>query len=128
MRMGEGRRRVLTVVWGLLVCGVAAGSLLPASSPEIVAVSRLHVNDKVLHYVAYLVVSMLPVAVFPNAKAGMRAGLSMFVLSLVLEALQRFSPGRAVQAGDIVSNAAGVACGVLLGQRARLPADWFPLS
>ena len=34
---------------------------------------------------------------------------------LQLEAGQHFSPGRAVDLGDVVANGAGVSCGALLG-------------
>jgi VanZ family protein len=32
-----------------------------------------------------------------------------------MEAGQHFSPGRAVELGDVVANGAGVSCGALLG-------------
>ena len=39
----------------------------------------------------------------------------MFVLGAVLELGQHFSPGRAVELGDVLANGAGVSCGTLLG-------------
>jgi VanZ family protein len=39
----------------------------------------------------------------------------MFVLGVLLEAGQHFSPGRAVELGDVLANGAGVSCGALLG-------------
>ena len=39
----------------------------------------------------------------------------MFVLGILMEAGQHFSPGRAVELGDVVANGAGVSCGALLG-------------
>jgi len=38
----------------------------------------------------------------------------MFVLGVLLEAGQNFSPGRSVELGDVIVNGAGVGCGVLL--------------
>jgi VanZ family protein len=38
----------------------------------------------------------------------------MFVLGVLLEAGQHFSPGRVVELGDVIANGAGVSCGVLL--------------
>jgi VanZ family protein len=39
----------------------------------------------------------------------------MFVLGTLLELGQHFSPGRAVELGDVIANGAGVGCGTLLG-------------
>ena len=43
------------------------------------------------------------------------AGLSMFLLGILLEAGQHFSPGRTVELGDVIANGVGVICGALLG-------------
>ena len=43
------------------------------------------------------------------------AGLSMFLLGVLMEAGQHFSPGRSVELGDVIANGIGVSCGVLLG-------------
>src|ERR1039458_10592221 len=90
------------------------GSLLPAASPVMVAVGRLRINDKVQHFCAYLALSSLPVIGFRDGSRGIAAGLSMFVLGVLLEAGQHFSPGRVVELGDVIANGAGVSCGVLL--------------
>jgi VanZ family protein len=103
------------VLWAVLICCVVIGSLLPAASPVMVAVGRLHVKDKVMHFCAYLALSSLPVIGFRDRRRGIRAGLSMFLLGLLLEAGQHFSPGRAVELGDVLANGAGVGCGTLLG-------------
>ena len=47
-----GRTPILSL-WGVLICCVVVGSLLPAASPVMVAVGRLHISDKVLHFSAY---------------------------------------------------------------------------
>jgi VanZ family protein len=80
-----------------------------------VDIGRLHINDKVMHFCAYLALSLLPVIGFRDRRSGLRAGLSMFVLGILLEAGQYFSPGRAVELGDVIANGAGVSCGALLG-------------
>jgi len=101
--------------WAVLICCVVIGSLLPAASPAIVALGRLHLNDKVMHFCAYLALSLLPVAGFRDRRRGLMAGLSMFLLGVLMEAGQHFSPGRAVELGDVVANGVGVSCGALLG-------------
>ena len=98
----------LLAVWAVLICCVAVGSLLPAASPVMVAVGRLHINDKVQHFGAYLALSFLPVIGFRDRRKGLMAGLSMFLLGILMEAGQHFSPGRAVELGDVVANGVGV--------------------
>ena len=98
-----------------LICCVVIGSLSPAASPLMVDIGRLRINDKVMHFCAYLALSLLPVIGFQDRRRGLRAGLSMFLLGVLMEAGQHFSPGRAVELGDVIANGAGVSCGTLLG-------------
>ena len=112
------RRNIRTIIlafWAVLLCCVVVGELLPAASPVMVAVGRLHINDKVQHFCAYLALSLLPVIGFPDRRRGIVVGLSMFLLGVLLEGGQHFSPGRAVEFGDVIANGAGVSCGALLG-------------
>ena len=113
------QRTVILGFWAALICCVVAGSLLPATSPVMAAVGRLHVSDKVLHFCAYLALSSLPVIGFRDRRAGIAAGLAMFVLGVLLEAGQQFSPGRAAELGDVIADGAGVSCGVLLAPPIR---------
>ena len=125
------------VLWAVLICFVVVGSLSPAASWVMVAVGRLHINDKLQHFCAYLVLSALPIIGFRDRRRGLMAGLSMFVLGILLEGGQHFSPGRAVELVDVLvelfrhaalnldapvvpavvaaANGAGVGCGALLG-------------
>jgi VanZ family protein len=80
-----------------------------------VAIGRLHIWDKLQHFGAYLALSFLPVIGFRDRRRGIIAGLSMFLLGTFLEGGQHFSPGRAVELGDVLANGAGVSCGTLLG-------------
>ena len=116
----QNKRTVILVLWALLICCVVVGSLLPAASPVMVAVGRLHISDKVLHFCAYAALSLLPVIGFRDRRRGLIAGFSMFVLGLLLEDGQHFSPGRAVEVGDVIANGAGVSCGVLLAPPIRM--------
>ena len=84
----QNKRTVVMVLWAVLICCVVVGSLLPAASPVMVAVGRLHVSDKVLHFSAYLMLSLLPVIGFRDRRRGLIAGLSMFVLGVLLDAGQ----------------------------------------
>jgi VanZ family protein len=80
-----------------------------------VAIGHLHVWDKLQHFGAYLALSLLPVIGFRDRRRGLVAGLSMFLLGTLMEAGQHFSPGHAVELGDVLANGAGVSCGTLLG-------------
>ena len=111
----ETWRALILVLWAVLLGCVIIGSLLPAASPVMVDIGRLHVNDKVMHFCAYLALSFLPVIGFRDRRRGIVVGLSMFVLGILMEAGQHFSPGRAVELGDVLANGAGVSCGALLG-------------
>ena len=44
----------------------------------------------------------------------------MFLLGILMEAGQHYSPGRAVEFGDVIANGAGVSCGVLLAPPIRM--------
>jgi hypothetical protein len=102
---GRTRRALILSLWAVLICCVVIGSLLPAASPVMVDIGRLHVNDKVMHFGAYLALSFLPVIGFRDRRRGIVAGLSMFVLGVLLEGGQHFSPGRAVELGDMLPTA-----------------------
>ena len=112
---GHTRRTLIPSLWGVLICCVVIGSLLPAASPVMIAIGRLHIWDKLQHFGAYLALSILPVIGFRDKRRGLMAGLSMFLLGVLMEAGQHFSPGRSVELGDVLANGAGVSCGALLG-------------
>jgi VanZ family protein len=109
------RRRLILALWVVLILCVIVGELLPAASPVMVDIGRLHVSDKVLHFCAYLALSSLPVIGFRDRRRGILAAVTMFLLGILLEGGQHFSPGRAVEFGDVLANGAGVSCGTLLG-------------
>jgi hypothetical protein len=111
----ETWRTVILSLWAVLICCVVVGSLLPAASPVMIAIGRLHVWDKLQHFGAYLALSFLPVIGFRDRRKGLMAGLSMFLLGVLMEAGQHFSPGRSPELGDVLANGAGVSCGALLG-------------
>ena len=115
----ETRRALILAFWAVLICCVVIGSLSPAASPVMVDIGRLHINDKVLHFCAYLALSLLPVIGFRDRRRGLMVGLSMFLLGILMEAGQHFSPGRSVELGDVIANGAAVSCGTLLGLTIR---------
>ncbi len=110
-RMARTRRLVIAV-WIIGMACVVAGSLAPGTSPLMDTVDQLEINDKVLHYGAYLVLSALPVIGFAKRRRGILAGLAMFLLGWVLEGAQSFVPGRSVEFADAMVNGAGTLSGV----------------
>lgn len=112
----RSRRSMLLILWGVLVGCVVIGSLLPAASPVMIAIGRLGINDKVQHFCAYLMLSVLPIIGFKDRRRGTLAGLSTFLMGILMEAGQHFSPGRAPELGDVMANGAGVTCGLLLAR------------
>ena len=108
-------RTLILSLWAALIACVVVGSLLPAANPIMVDIGRLRINDKIMHFGAYLALSLLPVIGCRDRRRGLMAGLSMFFLGVLMEAGQHFSPGRAVELGDVIANGAGVGCGTLLG-------------
>jgi len=122
-RRADRIRKFASILWVVLMACVIIGSLLPASSSVLWAAGWLPLNDKGQHFGAYLGLSLLPVIGFQNGRRGLLAGLSMFVLSLLLEAGQHFAPGRTVDLGDVLANGAGVGCGVVLARLIRGPID-----
>jgi len=116
----QHRHILILVLWAIAIGVVAVCSLLPADFPLPVVLSRLRINDKALHFCAYVMLSVLPVAGFSDRRRGIAAGLSMFALGILIEGGQYFSVGRSVEFSDVIANGAGVSCGTLLGLPIRM--------
>ena len=79
------------------------------------AIGKLNVNDKLMHFGAYLLLSLLPMISSESRRRAVVTGVLMALLGVVLEGTQNFSPGRDVSLGDIIANNLGVICGLLAG-------------
>ncbi len=110
----EKKRSFILGMWLVMTACVIVGSLAPGGSSLMGLLGRLHINDKLQHFSAYLSLAILPVIGFQQRRHGFVAALSMFLLSVVLELGQRFSPGRSVELGDVLANGLGVCSGVLI--------------
>ncbi len=113
IQFGVGRKSVF-IAWSVWMLCVVIGTLSSGDSALMGTVGRLHIDDKVLHFCAYAVLSFLAVTGFRDRRRGIAAGLSMFIVGCLLELAQHFSPGRSVDFGDAMANGGGVCCGVLL--------------
>lgn len=77
------------------------------------ALGQLDISDKVLHFAAYAVLAFLP-ALHERWPAVTAAMLGTVTLGVLLEFLQRLSPGRSFEMADMVADACGLLCGLLL--------------
>ena len=68
----QSKQTLLMALWAVLICCVIIGELLPAASPVMVAIGRLHIWDKLQHFSAYLALSFLPVIGFRPAALDVR--------------------------------------------------------
>jgi VanZ family protein len=101
-------------VWLLAIVIVIVASLLPANSLLIRALERLQINDKVLHFVAYMVLAFLP-AMHERKPVVVATTVATVVLGIALEFGQLVSGWRDFEIGDMIANAIGVCIGVALG-------------
>jgi len=115
----QRERTAILIVWAVLVCCVIVGSLLPNACPLIVGIRRLGISGRVMHFCMYVAVSFPPVIGMRSRRRGLILGLSMFLLGVLMELGQNFSPGRTPAFGDAVANGIGVTCGILLARPVR---------
>lgn len=109
-------------LWVIAILLVVGGSLLPGNSTEMRAVSALHVNDKLLHFLAYAVLACLA-AWIESRPAALVACLGLVALGILMEFLQIAVPGRSCELLDGVADTGGVLFGGCLPflKRSRLP-------
>ena len=106
---------VFMILWAVLICCVVVGSLLPAASPVIVAVGRVHISLKVLHFCAYTSLALMALVAIRRRSAAVLAALAMILLGVALEFGQKLVPGRSCEIRDMVINGAGVLTGIAIG-------------
>gem|GEM_PF-6425399 len=101
----DRRRRGSGLLLVALTVAAAIGTLLPQTAPPGNGV------DLGLHLLFY---GMLTVVAFRAVGRIWLAAPLVFLYSAVLEALQNLVPGRSGSADDVIANAIGVACGLLV--------------
>jgi len=102
------------LLWAIAIAVVVIGSLSPANSSLMRAVASIHVQDKVLHFLGYVLLASFPVLGMRRKLEALVGGGSMILLGLLLEIAQHFVPGRSPEIADEVANMLGVACGMAL--------------
>ena len=71
MGVGRSRRTVVRAVWAVLIGCVIVGSLLPAKSPVIAGMGRLHISFKVLHFVGYTALGWMAMMAVRRGRAAL---------------------------------------------------------
>src|SRR5260370_40886731 len=97
-------------LWLLAILAVVIGSLLPGGSPALRAISLLHINDKVQHFLAYAVLASFP-AWMDSRPPPLATCLKLAAMGIVLELLQRLVPGRSCEFLDCLADLGGVLFG-----------------
>ena len=115
----QKKHTVLMILWGVLICCVVVGSLVPAASPVIVAIGRLHISLKVLHFCGYTSLALIALVAVRRRSAAVLAALAMILLGVALEFGQKLSPGRSCEIRDMFINGAGVVTGIAIGIPSR---------
>jgi VanZ family protein len=107
------RKNILRALWLVAVMMVVVGSLLPADSASIEALDRLGISDKIEHFLAYFVLVLLP-AIHERRRFVAGCALGAVALGIALEFVQLYSPGRTFEIADMLADAAGVVCGLIV--------------
>ena len=115
----QSKQTLLMALWAVLICCVVVGSLVPAKSSVIVAIGRLHISLKVLHFFAYASLALIPLVAIRRRPAAVLAALAMILLGVALEFGQKLSPGRSCEIRDMFINGAGVLTGIAIGILSR---------
>ncbi len=119
--MSSTTKLLMRITWAVALLLVMTGSLLPASSAPILALGRLQISDKLLHFLAYAILGALP-ALHESGRAIALVCAILIAVGIGLEYGQLFSPGRSFELLDMAADAAGIASGVLAGLLVRISA------
>ena len=106
-------------LWLTAVAIVAVGELLPADSAPIRVLGSVGFSDKALHFCAYVALAAIPAVSF-YPLTGVLLALSMILLGVALEFVQKLVPGRGFEVADMVANTLGTFAGIAAGLAARL--------
>lgn len=105
-------RTALRLSWAVLLAGVISGSLLPDGSAALQVLSRLHLNDKLLHFGGYAALAFVP-ALHERRRVLRCIALGLVALGVGLEFGQLLSPGRSFELADMAADSVGVCSGVV---------------
>jgi len=106
--------RALRLVWLAALAAVIVGSVLPAQSTAMSLIDHVGINDKVEHFTAYAILAALTSLERFRCRRLRATIASLFLLGVLLELAQLFSPGRTCDWHDLLANSCGILAGVVL--------------
>ena len=95
-------KRILRVIWFIAIVAVIIGSLLPGNSGPMRLLDRLHIPDKVEHFLAYAVLTFLP-TIHERRGFIIAAAIGAVALGVGLEFAQLYSGWRDFEVGDMMA-------------------------
>lgn len=122
------KTRIVLIVWLIAVAAVVTGSLLPAATLSRLRYDVVAPNDKIVHFMGYTVLAVLPTAFFELLGMGLALAASMIPMGVLLEFLQRLVPGRSFELGDMLADTLGVITGILAALWIRTLLKRIPIA
>jgi VanZ family protein len=99
---------MLRIAFGLGVCAIVVGSLLPAAHAPV------FINDKAAHFLAYALLGLIGTWMLSAKRRIALLVLFICTLAVVLEISQRFSPGRSIEIADTIVSCLGACSAAVL--------------
>jgi VanZ family protein len=103
--------RTIALIWLFSIAFVAYGSLSPLPTMQMDAPYL----DKIIHFLAYFWLAVLPIIGYRSPGKAIVLCLCMVPLGIILEIGQLYVPGRDCSFGDMVTNGMGVLAGMVCG-------------
>ena len=100
---------MLKIISSVYLIALIILSLVPLSSIE-----SPGNTDKIAHFIAYLILSVLVYFISGSLKQKVYLFISVIVIGIVLESIQNLIPGRSFSYFDMLGNVAGAVFGYLL--------------
>ena len=102
------RRRTWLWMWWLAIATVVVACLLPSSD-----LPNLHVNDKLEHALAYLLLAASAVQLFRRGRPLLLVGLGLLALGIAIELAQHLlTSSRMMEPADALADAIGIVAGL----------------
>lgn len=114
MKFRIPQTRSILLLWALAVATVILGSLLPATTLAQLHYGSVASDDKLVHFMGYTVLAIVPVAFLELLGIGIMLAVSMIPLGVLLEYVQRLVPGRSFEIADMAADCLGVMAGMVV--------------
>ena len=102
--------KIFISFWILVLSLIVIGSILPHFAPT----EKYHF-DKFVHFVAYFIMSFLPVIFLKRKDLLFLSLILLTFISIITEIIQNNIPGRMGSIDDVLTNIIGITMGFLIG-------------